>query len=300
MTYARHQDVLIELFARLEADDVPFVFLRNHQAYPETVSGDVDCLVPKSELHKIVKLARAINCPTAILRQIIRKADDLYLMFYIPEDIARPFLVFEFFTGMVRKGQPVVTFERVNRYRTPAAFGHGLQRGAELSYAVVHYALFKGSIPEKYYLPLRDELTHEDFVAIANSMLGKQVLSSNDQTPAQIIEAVRKRYRETFSMVQFLRYLLGNLFWARPTMIGARVFTHPNSASAMLKYAERYHLFRPGFRFVLRDRLVHRHLTSHLVAWLGGLALIADARCPNKPLDGSTLGSTATHKTLIK
>ena len=256
---------------------IQYAFLRNSRGYPETLTGDVDLLIKKSDLKKIYQYYKGLNCDDIRVVQIIPKRRDLYVMLFFPRGGKRKYLVFEYFTGIVFRGSVIVEGERLLHDCEIDGPWRRLTERVSISYTFMHYVIYKGYLPSKYQglfdIHGLDQTIAEDVLAFIDSNMPPSEAKRLLENPKKLHDQVR---RQGSRIKTFTRYAV-EIARLRPESFGCVLKVNPADAQAVIEFADKYHLCRPTHRYLLMGNPVFSTLSACIIVWLGGLAVLPRA-----------------------
>ena len=257
----------------LQDMQVEYAFLRNSESYPHKLTGDIDLLVNQTDLETITAYYRDWQGVNMRVIQLIRKRRDLYVMLFFPDGGDRKFLVLEYYTGIVFRGHIVVAGERLLLDCVVDGVWRRLSPSVSVTYTFFHYVLYKGWLPSKYR-PDLDEHGLES--GITNDVMTFVGVSSTGEEAAWLldnpVELQRRIHRRISSALTVLHYARQLLHIGKHSM-GCVLTVHPEDTQAVMDYADKYHLYRPTHRYVVRGHPIVVELKSLLIVALGGLAV---------------------------
>ena len=121
---------------------IEYSFLRNSKQYPYHLTGDIDLLVRQKDLKKIRKYYYAMSSNKIRVVQIIPKLRDLYVMLFFSQGGERKYLVLEYFTGLVFKGQVVIPGESLLENSDGNGIWQSLADKTSVTYTLIHYLIY--------------------------------------------------------------------------------------------------------------------------------------------------------------
>ena len=260
--------------------DIDYVFLRNSDGYPEQITGDVDLLVSEADLQSIYTYYKSLDAECAIgVEQVILRKHDLYVFLYFPLGSERRYLVMEYYTGLIYRGCKVLAGESLFSLAAENGPWRHLQASPSITYTFFHYVIYKGYLPQKYK-PLL--LKHGLNPAICDSISGflreqGRKFSINENT-----EKLALQMRSRISKRAVFAHYLRQIYSLRTESFGRCIRIHDDDVSSVLEFAEKYHLYRPTHRYVIRNTNVFRRLKSVLIVVSGGLVVIPDLQAERR------------------
>ncbi|NNV85992.1 hypothetical protein GTF94_08920 [Roseobacter sp. HKCCD5914] len=253
---------------------VNYAFLRNSEGYPETLTGDIDLLIKQSDLHTIYHYYRAIRRDDVWVIQIIPKRRDLYVMLYFPGGGDRKFLVLEYFTGIIFRGQVIVEGERLLDTCEVDGIWRRLPDRVSISYTFFHYAAYKGHLPVRYQPDLDRHGLDPSVVADVLDFLGVTLPQAQTVPFWTDTEELRSKITQRISRRKTMWNYASQLIRMRPESVGCTLNVHPSDTQAVIDFANKYHLYRPTHRYVVHGSFTWAALKKLLIVALGGLAVV--------------------------
>lgn len=254
---------------------IDYAFLRNSEGYPATLTGDIDLLVKIGDIAEIQKYYNNLDSSKVQAVQIIRKRRDLYVMLYFPQSLDRKFLVLEYFTGIVYRGQVIVPGERLLDNCEVDGIWRRLSKSVSISYTYIHYIAYKEYLPAKYQndyeeYGLSEQVTRQLLMFLG----GGKKYDLDSMCPAALSRHIRQEISKVKIVVNYAQQLL----YLRPKSLGCVLKVNPDDAQECIDYADKYHLFRPTHRYIIRSNPVFAIFVGLAITLLGGLAVLPTRR----------------------
>lgn len=165
--------LLSGLIGLLEDSGARYVFGRNYEGYPETLTGDIDINVEPEAVDRIRKPFERLFRATGwrVFRRQHRPHVEAYQLFRASDETGeRPFLVVEFFLGFTWLGAEFMSFDGVWKRRIRHRNFWAADRLDGILSTLLHYYFWSGFLPEKYLGLWRQELEAGDRQAVVDRL----------------------------------------------------------------------------------------------------------------------------------
>ncbi len=257
---------------------VDYAFLRNSQGYPEILTGDIDLLVKITDLNEVYQYYKKLRREEIRVVQIIKRRRDLYVMLFFPQGGERKFLVLEYYTGIVFRGQVVVPGERFLKTCDVDGVWRRLSDSVSISYTFFHYILYKGYLPSKYQEAFNKHTLDVGIIAEVFSFIDVAPDSAESKlvlkSPAILRSRILKKISRIGTIFSYARQFAG----LRREGLGCALKVNPADTQAVMEFADKFHLYRPAHRYVVKSNRFFSALTAFLIYILGGLAVLPDPK----------------------
>lgn len=253
---------------------IDYAFLRNSEGYPKELTGDVDLLVRQKDLKKIYRYYKDLNYKGVSVVQVLSKRCDLYVMLFFHFGGKRKFLVLEYFTGIVFRGQTIFDGASLLDNCKIDGIWRRLSDRLSVSYTFFHYVIYKGYLPSKYQEKLDIHGLESSVVNSVMAFIGdcqtldeKFLLLENTKLLQDQIKKRISRYKTILNYVSQLLHF-------RRKSLGCLLKVNPVDAEAVIDFADKYHLYRPTHRYILKKNRMLSIIPIWIIIGLGGLAVL--------------------------
>ena len=259
---------------------INYAFLRNSDEYPQKITGDIDILIEQKNLKQIYSYFVNLQTENVKVVQIISKKSDLYVMLFFPCGGERKFLVLEYYSGIIYKGQIIISGNSLLENCEIKGIWRRLPAQLSITYTYIHYSIYKGELPLKYQDNLKkygiDKEIKNEVLAFINNKSKEKINIQYIETPHLLQRKIAKRISKIKTILNYASQILR----IRRKSLGCVVKVNPEDAQALIDFAEKYHLYRPTYRFILHSNLISSVLAAALIFLLGGLAIIPTNKVP--------------------
>ena len=253
---------------------IEYSFLRNSKQYPYHLTGDIDILVRQKDLKKIHKYYKELCNNKVRVVQLISKRRDLYVMLFFSQGGTRKYLVLEYFSGLLFKGQVVIPAETLLENCEIEGIWRRLPDRIAITYTFIHYLLYKGFLPEKYQDDLNEYGLDKRVLHAAMAFMADDLLDVDMEELLGKPGFLRDRINQRISRMKLIAHYTSQLLLIRPKSFGCILKVHPMDTEAVINFSDKFHLFRPTHRYVLNKNGVLSIISAWVIFLFGGLAVL--------------------------
>ena len=254
--------------------NIDYAFLRNSKGYPQELTGDIDLLVKRADLKKIHNYYKELRRHDIRVVQIISKRNDLYVMLFFHQGGDRKYLVLEYFTGIVFKGQVILPGEPLLKDCDVDGIWRRLPDRLSISYTFFHYIIYKGELPSKYQNELDIHGLDQSVSDSVINFIGDNITDDEKLRLFDNTFVLQDRIKQRISWFKTMLHYISQLLRLRRENFGCVLKVNPVDTQAVIDFAEEYHLYRPTYRFLLGENPIFSAAATWMIIPLGGLAIL--------------------------
>lgn len=253
---------------------IDYAFLRNSEGYPKELTGDVDLLVRQKDLKKIYRYYKDLNYKGVSVVQVLSKRSDLYVMLFFHYGGKRKFLVLEYFTGIVFRGQTIFDGASLLDNCKIDGIWRRLSDTLSVSYTFFHYVIYKGYLPSKYQEKLDIHGLDNSIVNSVMAFIGNCQTLDEKFLLLENTKLLQDQIKKRISRYKTILNYVSQLLHFRRKSLGCLLKVNPVDAEAVIDFADKYHLYRPTHRYILKKNRMLSIIPIWIIIGLGGLAIL--------------------------
>ena len=89
------------------------------------------------------------------------------------------------------------------------------------------------------------------------------------------VKIMRKKIKKRMSKIKIFFNYVDQLFRFRFQSFGCKLKVNSLDAQAAIDFADKYHLYRPTYRYIVDPKGIFPSIKSSVIVFLGGLAVVA-------------------------
>lgn len=215
----RPESIFLNTFlSNLDSNNLKYCVERNYENYPKKVTGDIDLIVLKNDLKKIIDLVIVSGEKLGWSPFLIYPSENVsYVGFYKYDLTSRFVLVFEFFSGGVFRGLEFLSSKEILSKRIKYKEIWKPHPSHELILTLFHHLLYSGKVYQKYtariselYNESKNDLYFE-IRKIFSKNLTNEILSLIKDEDWLGLEKISNKIRKSFYFSAFINNSLNSL-----------------------------------------------------------------------------------------